>query len=143
MGYPTHQEEVAMLQMHNSDPPVARPQLSTADLLQLQSIASRIHLDHDLYDYAVALAAYTRTHVKVALGASPRATLSLIQAAKGAAVLAGRPFATPDDIRELAQSVLAHRLVMVPEVEGEAGARKDVVAEAVARVSYRRAVRPV
>jgi MoxR-like ATPase len=143
MGYPTHQEEVAMLETHNSDPPVARPQLSVADLLQLQSIASRIHLDHDLYEYAVALTAYTRTHAKVALGASPRATLSLVQAAKGSAVLAGRPFATPDDIRELAPSVLAHRLVMVPEVEGEASARRDVIAEAVARVSYRRAVRPV
>jgi MoxR-like ATPase len=143
MGYPTHQEEVAMLETHNSDPPVARPQLGVADLVQLQSIAARIHLEHDLYEYAVALAAYTRTHAKVALGASPRATLSLVRAAKGAAVLAGRPFATPDDIRELAQSVLAHRLVMVPEVEGEAGARKEVIAEAVARVGYRRAVRPV
>jgi MoxR-like ATPase len=143
MGYPTHQEEVAMLETHNNDPPVARPQLSVADLLQLQSIAARIHLDHDLYEYAVALTAYTRTHAKVALGASPRATLSLVQAAKGAAVLAGRPFATPDDIRELAPSVLAHRLVMVPEVEGETNARKEVIAEAVARVSYRRAVRPV
>jgi MoxR-like ATPase len=143
MGYPTHQEEVAMLETHNSDPPVARPQLNAADLLQLQSIASRIHLDRDLYEYAVALAAYTRTHAKVALGASPRATLSLVQAAKGAAVLAGRPFVTPDDIRELAPSVLAHRLVMVPEVEGEPSARKDVIAEAVARVGYRRAVRPV
>jgi MoxR-like ATPase len=143
MGYPTHQEEVAMLETHNSDPPVARPQLSVADLVQLQSIAARIHLDHDLYEYAVALTAYTRTHAKVALGASPRATLSLVQAAKGAAVLAGRPFATPDDIRELAPSVLAHRLVMVPEVEGETSARREVIAEAVARVGYRRAVRPV
>jgi MoxR-like ATPase len=143
MGYPTHQEEVSMLMTHSSDPPVARPQLSVADLLQLQSIAARIHLDHDLYEYAVALTAYTRTHAKVALGASPRATLSLIQAAKGSAVLAGRPFATPDDIRDLAPSVIAHRLVMLPEVEDDAGARKDVVSEAIARVGYRRSVRPV
>ena len=143
MGYPTHQEEVAMLEAHNRDPPVARAQLTVADLVQLQSIASRIHIDHDLYEYAVALSAYTRTHAKVALGASPRATLSLIQAAKGSAVLAGRPFATPDDIRELAPSVLAHRLVLAPELEGEPGARKEIVAEAIARVGYRRAVRPV
>ena len=143
MGYPTHQEEVAMLQTHNLDPPVARPQLSTADLLRLQSIASRVHIEHDLYDYAVALAAFTRTHPRVALGASPRATLSLVQAAKGAAVLAGRPFATPDDIRELAPAVLAHRLVMTPEVEGDPKARQAVISEAVARVGYRRAVRPL
>ncbi len=132
-----------MLEAHSRDAPVARPQLTVADLVQLQSIASRIHLDHDLYEYAVALAAYTRTHAKVTLGASPRATLSLVQAAKGAAVLAGRPFATPDDIRELAPSVLAHRLVLSPELEGEPGVRKEIIAEAVARVGYRRAVRPV
>jgi MoxR-like ATPase len=100
-------------------------------------------MEHDLYDYAVSLSAFTRTHARVTLGASPRATLSLIQAAKGAAVLAGRPFATPDDIRDMAPSVLAHRLVMTPEAEGDAHARAAVVAEAVARVGYRRAVRPV
>jgi MoxR-like ATPase len=143
MGYPTHQEEVAMLATHNVEPPQIRPQLQVGDLLRLQSITSRIHLDHDLYDYAVALAAYTRSHARVALGASPRATLSLIQAAKGAAVLAGRPFVTPDDIRELAPSVFAHRLVMAPEAEGEPSARQAVISEAVARVGYRRAVRPV
>ena len=143
MGYPTHQEEVAMLQTHNLDPPVARPQLGTPDLLRLQSIASRVHIEHDLYEYAVALSAFTRSHPRVALGASPRATLSLVQAAKGAAVLAGRPFATPDDFRELAPSVLAHRLVMVPEAEGEPKARQAVISEAVARVGYRRAVRPL
>jgi MoxR-like ATPase len=143
MGYPTHQEEVSMLVAHNVEAPQARPQLQTSDLLRLQSITSRIHLDHDLYDYAVALAAYTRTHARVTLGASPRATLSLIQAAKGAAVLAGRPFVTPDDIRELAPSVFAHRMVMAPEVEGEPNARQALISEAVARVGYRRAVRPV
>jgi MoxR-like ATPase len=100
-------------------------------------------VEHDLYDYAVALAAFTRTHPRVTLGASPRATLSLVQAAKGAAVLAGRHFATPDDIRELAPSVLAHRLVMAPEAEGDAHARAGVVNEAIARIGYRRAVRPV
>jgi len=143
MGYPTHQEEVAMLEMHNVEAPVARPQLDVAELLRLQSVASRIHLEHDLYEYAVTLSAFTRTHPRVALGASPRATLSLVQAAKGAAVLAGRPFATPDDIRELAHSVLAHRLVMAPEDEGDTHARQAVVNEAISRVGYRRAVRPV
>ncbi|HKQ70397.1 MAG TPA: MoxR family ATPase [Polyangiaceae bacterium] len=143
MGYPTHQEEVAMLQTHNVEAPVPRAQLTTADLVRLQSIAARVHLDNDLYEYAVGLTAYTRTHAKVALGASPRATLSLVQAAKGAAVLAGRPFATPDDIRELAPAVICHRLVMTAEAEGDSRARQAVVSEAVARVGYRRAVRPV
>ena len=143
IGYPTHQEEVAMLEIHNLEPPSPRALLNAAEVLQLQSITSRVHIERDLYDYAVALSAYTRTHSRVALGASPRATLSLIQAAKGAAVLAGRTFVTPDDIRELSTYVLSHRLVLVPEAEGEPYAREAVVSEALARVGYRRAVRPV
>jgi MoxR-like ATPase len=77
------------------------------------------------------------------LGASPRATLSLVRAAKANAVVAGRPYATPDDIRAVAEPVLAHRLVLVPELEGEMAARSAIVDEALAKVGYRRAVRPV
>jgi MoxR-like ATPase len=108
----------------------------------MQAVTARVHVDPDLYDYAVTLAAFTRTHPRVALGASPRATLGLVQAAKGAAVLAARTFVTPDDIREMAPLVLAHRLIMAPEAEGEPQAREALVTEALARVSYRRAVRP-
>jgi len=143
MGYPTHQEEVAMLETHSTSAPAAQPLLDAGGVVRLQSIAARVHVERDLYDYAVSLAAFTRTHPRVALGASPRATLGLVQAAKGAAVLAGRHFVTPDDVRELAPSVLAHRLVLVPDAEDEPRAALAVVSEAVARVGYRRAVRPV
>jgi MoxR-like ATPase len=143
MGYPTHQDEVAMLHAHNREAPVARPVLDVDTLVYLQSIAARMHVESDLYDYAVALSAFTRTHPRVLLGASPRATLGLVQAAKAAAVLAGRAYVTPDDIRELAPSVIAHRLVMVPEAEGDAKSRLAVVSEATTKVGYRRSVRPV
>jgi MoxR-like ATPase len=143
MGYPTHHDEVAMLHSHNREAPVARPVLDTDSLLALQSVAARVHIESDLYDYAVSLSAFTRTHPRVLLGASPRATLGLVQAAKARAVLAGRAYVTPDDIRELAPSVIAHRLVMVPEVEGDERSRLAVVSEATAKVSYRRSVRPV
>jgi MoxR-like ATPase len=143
IGYPTHRDEVTMLRTHNTESPVARPVLGAEDILALQAITSRVHFEDDLYDYAVSIAAYTRSHAKVALGASPRATLNLVQAAKGAAVLASRPFVTPDDVRNMATSVLAHRLVMVPEVEGDEKARESVVEEALSKVGYRRAVRAV
>jgi MoxR-like ATPase len=77
------------------------------------------------------------------LGASPRASLGLLRAAKSSAVLAGRPFVTPDDVRRIAGPVLAHRLILVPELEGDARARSAVIDEAMAKVGYRRAVRPV
>jgi MoxR-like ATPase len=143
MGYPTHQDEVSMLRSHNREAPVAQPVLDAETVQSLQSVAARMHVESDLYDYAVALSAFTRTHPRVLLGASPRATLGLVQAAKAAAVLAGRTYVTPDDIRELAPSVIAHRLVMVPEAEGDEKARLAVVSEATTKMSYRRSVRPV
>jgi MoxR-like ATPase len=143
MGYPSQRDEVAMLRTHNVVGPEPSGVLSANDVLQIQSIAARVHVEEDLREYAVMLSAFTRTHPKVTLGASPRATLSLVRAAKANAVVAGRPYATPDDIRAVAEPVLAHRLVLVPELEGEAGARSAIVEEALAKVGYRRAVRPV
>lgn len=143
IGYPTAKDEVAMLRTHNADTPKARAILSVEQLLSLQAIARRIHVDDDLYEYAVGLTSFTRSHAKVLLGASPRGTLGLIQAAKSAAVIGGRPFVTPDDIRGVAASVIGHRLVLTPEAEGDTRTRDAIVEEAISRVAYRRAVRPV
>jgi MoxR-like ATPase len=138
MGYPTPRDEVAMLRTHGIAPPPVGVVLNPTDVLQLQSIAARIHVEDDLYEYAVALTGFTRAHPRVVLGASPRATLGLLRAAKSLAVLAGRPFVTPDDLRFLAGPVLSHRLILVPELEGDPKARQAVVDEACAKVSYRR-----
>ncbi|HVW25962.1 MAG TPA: MoxR family ATPase [Polyangiaceae bacterium] len=143
MGYPSQRDEVAMLRAHNVTGPEPSGVLSASDVLQIQSIAARVHVEEDIREYAVALSSFTRTHSKVMLGASPRATLSLVRAAKANAVIAGRPYATPDDVRAVAEPVLAHRLVLVPELEGDAAARSSIVEEALAKVGYRRAVRPV
>ena len=143
VGYPSHKDEVAMLRAHHLDAPKARPVLDTAALLSLQNVARRIHVEDDVYEYAVGLTTFTRTHPRVLLGASPRGTLGLVQAAKAAAVIGGRPFVTPDDVRGVAAAVLSHRLVLVPEAEGDAKARDGVIDEAIQRVAYRRAVRPV
>jgi MoxR-like ATPase len=143
IGYPSHKDEVAMLRSHNIDAPRARAVLGVQDLLTIQGISRRVHVEDDVYEYAVGLTAFTRTHPRVLLGASPRGTLGLVQAAKAAAVIGGRPFVTPDDVRGVASSVLSHRLVMVPEAEGDQKARDAVIDDAIQRVGYRRAVRPV
>jgi MoxR-like ATPase len=143
VSYPSHKDEVAMLRTHNVEAPRARGILNATDLISLQNVARRIHVEDDIYEYAVGLTTYTRSHARVLLGASPRGTLGLIQAAKAAAVIGGRPFVTPDDVRGIASAVLAHRLVLVPEVEGDSKAREAVIDEAIQRVAYRRAVRPV
>jgi MoxR-like ATPase len=143
IAYPTHKDEVAMLRAHGTEAPRARPILSTPDLNMLQGIAKRVHVEDDVYEYAVGLTAFTRSHPRVLLGCSPRATLGIVQAAKSAAMIGGRPFVTPDDVRGIANAVLAHRLVMVPEAEGDPKARDAVIEDAIQRVPYRRAVRPV
>jgi MoxR-like ATPase len=143
IGYPNHKDEVAMLRTHNVESPKARGVLSVPDLLMIQGIGKRVHVEDDVYEYAVGLTAFTRSHPRVLLGASPRATLGLVQAAKSAAVIGGRPFVTPDDVRGVASAVLSHRLIMVPEAEGDQKARDAVVDDAIQRVGYRRAVRPV
>jgi MoxR-like ATPase len=144
MGYPAPRDEVQMLKAHGVDPPpVARPVLGPDDVMRLQAAASRIHVDDDLYDYAVGITSFTRTHARVALGASPRATLGLVQAARAWALVEGRPFVTPDDLRTVAPSVLAHRMVMVADAEVEPRARERVVEEALSKVSFRRGIRAV
>ena len=143
MGYPSERDEVQMLRSHGIIAPEPFAVLSGADVLQLQSIAARVHVEDDLFEYAVALANFTRNHPRVVLGASPRASLGLLRAAKAHAVLSGRPFVTPDDVRVVASPVLAHRLILTPELEGDSRARGSLVEEALTKVSYRRAVRPV
>ena len=74
---------------------------------------------------------------------APRATLGLVQAGEGPRRARRPPYVTPDDVRAVADSVLAHRLVLVPDVEGDAAARAAIVEEALAKVGYRRGFRPV
>lgn len=141
MGYPNAREEAEMLRRHAIESPTVRPLLSPNDVVALQSIAARIFVEDDLFDYAVALATYTRNHARVALGASPRGTLSLMHAAKAWALLSGRSFVTPDDLRATAPSVLAHRLVLSADAEGDPRAREQIIEEALGKVGYRKAAR--
>jgi MoxR-like ATPase len=143
MGYPSAREEAQMLKTHGVEPPVVRPVLNPQDVVALQAICARVHVDDDLHDYAVSLTTYTRSHPKVALGASPRASLALVQAAKAHALLAGRHYMVPEDMRAVAPAVLGHRLVLVADVEADSRAREAVVDEAIAKVGYRRGFRAV
>jgi MoxR-like ATPase len=138
MGYPRPGEEVSMLRTHAVEPPAPGSVLSPAALISLQELSARIHVEDDLLAYAVSLATFTRQHSRVALGCSPRATLGLVQASKASALVAGRAFVTPDDIRSIAPSVLAHRLILTADVEASAKAQERVIEEALTSTSYRR-----
>ena len=143
IGYPSREDEVAMLMAHHVAPAEARAMIDAASVAQMQGLARSVHVETDLYDYAVSLTEFTRNDPRVLLGASPRATLGLIQVAKASAIIEGRGYATPDDIRDYAVPVLAHRLVLSDEVDGDASMRVEIIKAALSRVSYRKAVRPV
>jgi len=143
MGYPSAREEAQMLRTHGIDPPAVRALLNPQEVIALQQICSRVHVDDDLHDYAVAITGYTRSHPKVALGASPRATLGLVQASKAHALLAARTYVVPEDVRAVAPAVLGHRLVLVADVEPDARARDAIIEEALSKVGYRRGFRAV
>jgi MoxR-like ATPase len=143
MTYPAPREEALMLKTHSVD--VAAPQavLAPRDVLELQAVTARVYVEDDLFDYAVAISTFTRSHPRVVLGASPRATLGMVQASRAWALLHGRPFVAPDDIRAVATSVLAHRIVLRADAEDDPKGRERVVEEALTSVSYRRGMRAV
>jgi MoxR-like ATPase len=143
MGYPAPRDEALMLKAHGVEPPIAHPVLDPASVARLQAISLRVHVDDDLFEYAVGITRFTRTHPWVVLGASPRATLGLVQAAKAWALIEGRAFVTPDDLRAVALSTLAHRMVLTADAEAEPRGRERVVEDALAKVSFRRGMRAV
>jgi MoxR-like ATPase len=134
LGYPSPGAEAGMLADHEAGDRVLglRPVAGAADVLEAQEAATRVKAAEALRDYVVRLLWRTREDPRVDLGASPRAGLMLLRAAKARAMLEGRDHALPDDVQTLAHAVLEHRLVLAP---GSArGAVHDVVSDAVASV---------
>src|SRR4051812_42164157 len=134
LGYPDAEAEAEMLAIHEAGDRVEDLEavVSAAEVLALQDAATRVRASRALRDYVVALLRYTRGDLRVELGASPRAGLMLLRAAKAHAILDGRDHALPDDVQALAAPALAHRLMLAPEAAGVPATR--VVADAVAAV---------
>jgi MoxR-like ATPase len=108
------------------------PVASVQEIMLAQRAAVAVHASAPLREYIVALLARTREDRRTALGASPRAGLMLLKAAKASAVLSGRDHALPDDVKDLAASVLAHRIVLAPTAQD--AQREAVVADALRTV---------
>jgi MoxR-like ATPase len=132
LGYPNPEDEAGMLAGHEGGDRVLdlEPVVDRAEVLSAQDAATRVHASRALRDYIVSLLRHTRGDNRVDLGASPRAGLMLLRAAKAHALVNGRNHALPDDVQALAPAVLSHRIMLVPEAAGVA--REQVVADAVA-----------
>jgi MoxR-like ATPase len=137
LGYLDAEGEAEMARRRlarGSTPPVP-PQVTDASrLLAMRESLESVQLHPDLLGYVVALITATRSHPQVTVGASPRGTLAVIQLARGHAVLDGREYVTPEDIKAVAVPALAHRLVLRPEMWVRQVTGQDVAAEVLATV---------
>jgi MoxR-like ATPase len=134
LGYPPAKEEAAMLAAHAVSDQVLdlQPVADIADVVAAQAGAAAVHASDPLRQYIVALLERTRGDSRTELGASPRAGLMLLKAAKALAALDARDHALPDDVQAMAVSVLSHRLLLAPEAAGVS--RREIVEDALERV---------
>ena len=116
LGYPEMEDEVSVVEQQLLRHPIdtLEPVVTPEEVLELQETVRRIHADRTIMEYAVSLAQATRRHPEVDLGASPRGSLALFRTSQALALLRGRDYALPDDVKEMAVSVLAHRVIVPP-----------------------------
>lgn len=137
LGYPDTGAELAMLETHQSVNPLDSVQAvaSAQQVAAMIELVTEIHVSAAVKEYTVDIGQATRAHPDLRLGASPRALLQLLRAAKAAAALAGRAFVLPDDIHELAQPVLAHRLIVERRAASAGITAASVIAEVLAGIA--------
>jgi MoxR-like ATPase len=132
VGYPSKDDEVEIgkrrIRRGKDDFDVAQV-CSPQEIVAMQEACERIHLDDAVLDYIARIIVATRVHPAMHVGASPRGTLALIKASRAWAALRGRAFVTPDDVRQVAVHVIAHRIILKPDVRFGGTSAKDVVAE--------------
>jgi MoxR-like ATPase len=137
LGYVQPVEEVAILTAQEKNHPLddLNPCASLVDVLALKHAAQNIRMSDELKRYVVDLAGATRSASGVQLGASPRASIALMKAAQALALFDGLDFVTPEQIQELAVSVLAHRLVMEPQARFSGLTARGVVEDVVKKTN--------
>jgi MoxR-like ATPase len=136
VGYPSRDAEIDVLDMHGDHSPLddIGPVATGADIKAMIGAARGVQVAPSLKSYLVDLADATRRHPHLHLGMSPRATLSLQRVARARAAAGGRSYVVPDDIKALAEPVLAHRLMVTPEAQLQGLSSADALAEVIATV---------
>lgn len=135
MGYPTAEEEVEILERHNGMTPIEdlkekRPVISMEELSEMRRLVGKVVMEKSLLKYIADIVQLTRSSKALFVGASPRASIAIMQCAKGYALLQGRDFVVPDDIKHVAPYVLQHRITLTAEAEME-GFTAERVARAI------------
>lgn len=124
MDYPSVDEEVAILQRHQQNARLVKlddiqPVITKEELLSMRSLLGSVFIEESLLRYIASIVQQTRISKSVFLGASPRASVAMLQASKAYALLQGRDFVTPEDIKFVTPSILQHRIMLTAEAEME------------------------
>jgi MoxR-like ATPase len=143
VAYPTLEEETQILvNQHQQNMGAAiedvKPILSIAEVIACRNVIKALHVEPKLLAYAARITHETRNSKSLYLGASPRASLAMINGAKAMAAINGRDFVTPDDIIKVAAPVLAHRIMLTPDKEMEGLTSKDIVAQIIQTIEVPR-----
>jgi len=119
VGYPSEPDEIQVLRNIHHIHPITTlgPVVNGIDLLALANSISSVHVDETLEHYILSIIRATRTHLELALGASPRGSLALYKTSQALAALRGRDYVIPEDVKQMAPITLAHRLIVKPEAE--------------------------
>ncbi len=133
IGYPDVAEEKEILNRRHTrrqDEVELKPVTSAAKLLKMRALVESVHVDSDLEEYIARLVHETRNDRRVAVGASPRASLAFLKMARAHAALNGRDYILPDDIKRFANPILSHRIILLPEY----WVARDITGEVIADV---------
>ncbi len=137
LGYPDRAAEVAMLDRHEASDPLdaLNPVTDAATVRRLRQTTRTVYASDNVKRYVVDIVAATRREAHLRLGASPRASVHLLQAAKALSLLKGRDHVLPDDVQSLAPAVLSHRVLLSTEAHLDRRNATDVVGEVVAQIT--------
>jgi MoxR-like ATPase len=137
LGYPDARQEAAMLSEHSAGEPLEslRPVSTAAEIEGAIAAVKSVFVEESLHRYVVAILTHTRSDTRLSLGASPRAGISLLRVAKSHAVIEGRDYVTPGDVKAVAEDVLSHRVILAPEARTAGIDAADSIREAVERTA--------
>ena len=131
LGYPDPDHEVAVMNSHLTSEPIKElePIAAPEDIVGLQQAVRGVYIDDLVKQYIVALSNATRDHVDIALGVSPRASLALMRGSQARALMDGRDYVVPDDVKSIAVPVMSHRLILTPAARMREATGDTLVAE--------------
>jgi MoxR-like ATPase len=135
IGYPPLAEEARMLSEQTSEPPLENLSAvsNATEVVAVIEDAKRVYVEESVNRYVVALLRHTRSDERLYLGASPRAGIALLRVAKARALSEGRDYVLPDDVKAVAEPVLAHRLILGPDARAGGLAAADLIADTLER----------